>query len=227
TVTDAAVVLGYIDPDFFLGGRLALDVDAARRALAGIAAQTGLDVEEAAAAALTIASENIVGAIREITIARGIDPREVTIVAGGGASGLNIVPIARELGCRRVLLPATASALSSCGALFADVISEFSQSRYQETRSLDREAVNEALADVESRADAFLEGLAGLPVTETRKDFFVEARYRAQVWELDVPVPRRLDSDEDVGAVEEAFHATHERIFAVREPGQYLECLLW
>ena len=129
------------------------------------------------------------------------------MVAGGGASGLNVVPIARELGCRRVLLPSTASALSACGALFADIVSEFSRSRYEETRSLDREAVNEALAEVDARADAFLAGLAGLPVTETRKDFFVEARYRAQVWELDVPVPRRLESDEDVRAVEEAFHA--------------------
>jgi N-methylhydantoinase A len=55
----------------------------------------------------------------------------------------------------------------------------------------------------------------------------VEARYRAQIWELDVPIPSRLRSDEDVRAVEEAFHATHERVFAVREPGQYLECLLW
>jgi N-methylhydantoinase A len=192
-----------------------------------IADAMGMGVEEAAAAALTIASENIVGAIREITIAQGIDPREVTVVAGGGASGLNILPIARELGCRRVLLPSTASALSSCGALFADIVSEFSHSRYEETRSLDRDAVNAALADVEARADAFLAGLAGLPITGTRKDFLVEARYRAQVWELDVPVPRRLESDEDVHAVEEAFHATHERIFAVREPGQYLECLLW
>jgi N-methylhydantoinase A len=151
----------------------------------------------------------------------------VAVVAGGGASGLNIVPIARELGCPRVLLPATASALSSCGALFADVVSEFSKSRYAETRSLDRRLVNEALAGVEAQADAFLAGLAGLPVLETRKDFVVEARYRAQVWELDVPVPPRLETDADVSALEEVFHATHERIFAVREPGQYLECLLW
>jgi N-methylhydantoinase A len=192
-----------------------------------VAAPLGLSVHEAAHAALTIASENIVGAIREITIAQGIDPREVTMVAGGGASGLNVVPIARELGCRRVLLPSTASALSACGALFADIVSEFSSSRYEETRSLDRDAVNDALADVEARADHFLAGLAGLPVTAARKDFLVEARYRAQVWELDVPVPPRLESDDDVRAVEETFHAMHERIFAVREPGQYLECLLW
>ena len=149
------------------------------------------------------------------------------MVAGGGASGLNVVPIARELGCRRVLLPSTASALSSCGALYADIVSEFSQSRYAETRSLDLERVNAALDDVAARAAAFLDGLTGLPVAGTRTDFLVEARYRAQVWELDVPVPRRLESDADVRALEEAFHLTHERIFAVREPGQYLECLLW
>jgi N-methylhydantoinase A len=228
TITDAAVVLGWIDPEYFLGGRLPLDADAARAALErGVAEPLGMDVHEAAYAALTIASENIVGAIREITIAQGIDPREVTLVAGGGASGLNIVPIARELGCRHVLLPATAGALSACGALFADVVSEFSHSRYEETRSLDRGAVNAALDDVEARADSFLAGLSSLPVTSTKKDFFVEARYRAQVWELDVAIPRRLETDEDVRTVEESFHATHERIFAVREPGQYLECLLW
>ena len=166
TITDAAVVLGWIDPDYFLGGRLPLDAEAAFAAVErAVAAPLGLSVHEAAYAALTIASENIVGAIREITIAQGIDPREVTMVAGGGASGLNVVPIARELGCRRVLLPSMASALSACGALFADIVSEFSRSRYEETRSLDREAVNDALADVEERADGFLAGLAGLPVT--------------------------------------------------------------
>ncbi len=228
TVTDAAVCLGWIDPAYFLGGRLALDPDAARAALdAAIARPLGMTVQEAAYAALTIATENIVGAIREITIAQGIDPRETAIIAGGGASGLNVVPLGRELGCRRVLLPSTASALSACGALYSDVISEFSKSRYAETRSLDRDAVNAALEEVEAQADVFLDSLADVTLTERQKEFFVEARYRAQVWELDVPVPSRLESDDDVAQIEEAFHSTHERIFAVREPGQYLECLLW
>jgi N-methylhydantoinase A len=228
TVTDAAVVLGWIDPDYFLGGRLSLDVNAACTALERrIARPLGLGLEEAAYAAVTIATENIVGAIREITIAQGIDPREVSIVAGGGASGLNIVPIARELGCRSVLLPSTAGALSACGALYSDVVAEFSRSRYAETRSLDLDSVNEALAEVERAADEFLDDLAGIEPRARRKDFTVEARYRAQVWELDVAVPPRLAGAGDVRALEEAFHARHERVFAVREPGQYLECLLW
>src|SRR5262249_37398808 len=202
---DAAVVLGWIDPEYFLGGRLPLDAEAARTAVeTGIAQPLGLDIHEAAYAALTIASENIVGAIREITIAQGIDPREVTMVAGGGAAGLNVVPIARELGCRRVLLPSTAGALPAGGALVADVVSESSHRGYQEPRAVDRLAVTRALEDVGERADAFLADLASLPVASTKKDFFVEARYRAQVWELDVPVPRRLDTDEDVRTVEEA-----------------------
>lgn len=228
TVTDAAVCLGYIDPDYFLGGRLELDAAAARSAIeTAIAGPLGMSVEEAAAAAMVIAGENIVGAIRELTIARGIDPREVTIVAGGGASGLNIVPIMRELGARQVLLPATAAALSACGALYSDVIAEFAQSRYTETRTLDPGAVNQVLASVEAEADEFLAALRDVEPRQTRKEFFVEARYRGQVWELDVPVPARIEGPQAVAELEEAFHQTHERVFAVREPGQYLECLLW
>jgi N-methylhydantoinase A len=228
TVTDAAVVLGYIDPSYFLGGRLPLDPGAARDSLELVAGSLGMSVEEAAAAALVIANENIVGAIRELTIAQGVDPREVAIVAGGGASGLNIVPIARELGCRRVLLPSTAAALSACGGLYSDIISEFPKSRYTETRAFDFAAVNAVLADVEAISDAFLADLADLESREARRDFFVEARYRGQVWELDVPLRNgRFGSEEDVDALLEAFHETHQRVFAVSEPGQHLECLLW
>jgi N-methylhydantoinase A len=173
-------------------------------------------------------SENIVGAIREITISQGIDPREVAIVAGGGASGLNIVKIARELGVGRVLLPSTAGALSACGALYSDVIAEFSVSRYAETRALDLEEVDGALADAEAQADAFLADLSGVRTVAERKEFFVDARYRQQVWELTVPLPAaRVRTAQDVAAIEDAFHAAHRRIFAVDEPGQYLECLVW
>ena len=234
TVTDAAVVLGYVDPSYFLGGRMTLDADAARAAVQrDVAGPLGMSLDEAAAAIIVIANENIVGAIRELTIARGIDPRLVTLVAGGGAAGLNIAPIARELGSKKVIIPATAGALSACGALYADFVSEFSSSRYAETRSLDAAAVNGALEAAEQRADRFLASLGDVDLQGTRKDFFVEARYRGQVWELDVPLPApRFGASGDpaadgVAALEEAFHGVHEKVFAVREPGQYLECLVW
>ena len=228
TITDAALLLGYLDGSNFLGGELVLDRAAAERAFAPLAERFGMTIEEAADAALVIASENIVGAIREITISQGIDPREVAIVAGGGASGLNIVAIARELGVGTVLIPKTAGALSACGALYSDVVSEFSVSRYAETRTLDRADVNEALEAAESRADAFLAALEDVEVVGVRREYFVEARYKQQVWELNVALPfDRVRSDEDVRAIEQAFHEVHQRIYAVHEPGQYLECLVW
>jgi N-methylhydantoinase A len=228
TMTDAALLLGYLDGSNFLGGRLTLDRDASARAFQPVADRLGMTLEEAAVAAFVIASENVVGAVQEITISQGIDPREVAIVAGGGASGLNIVPIARELGVRQVLLPKTAGALSACGALYSDVISEFASSSFAETRTLDYDEVNAALAEAEAQADAFLADLDGVVTLSERKEYFVEARYKQQVWELNVPLPGpRVTTPEDVTAIEDAFHQVHQKVFSVHEPGQYLECLVW
>ncbi len=228
TITDAAVVLGYLDGSNFMGGRLTLDRDAAVAALEPLARGLALSLDATAEAILTIAGENIVGAVREITISQGIDPREVAIVAGGGASGINIARIAAELGVERVLIPAAAGALSACGALYADIVSEFAASRYAETRDADFTAVNAALADVEVQAAAFLEGLSSLETLDQRIEFAVEARYRQQIWELHVPLDTaRIDGADDLRRIEDAFHALHEKTFAVHEPGQYLECLTW
>ena len=228
TVTDAAVALGYLEPEHFLGGRLSLDVGRAREALELIAEPLGMSTEEAASAALTVAIENIVAAIREITIAQGIDPREVSIVAGGGASGLTIAQIARELGCSTVLVPRTAGALSACGAMYSDIVSELSATHYAETRAFPVEEVNDVLARLEAGADAFLADLEDLDPRQTRKEFLVDARYRSQVWELPIELPfSRFDPESGPATLEEAFHEEHERVFAVRESGQYLECLVW
>jgi N-methylhydantoinase A len=228
TVTDAAVVLGYLKPEHFLGGRLALDVEAARTALEQIAGPLDMSIEEAASAAFVVAAENIVAAIREITIAQGIDPREIAIVAGGGASGLTIDPIARELGCRHVLVPSTAGALSACGAMYSDIVSEFSSTHYTETRDFDADGVNGVLSALEEQGDAWLEELSDLGPTATSTELLVEARYRSQVWELPIVLPhRRLEAGSGPRDLEEVFHDEHERVFAFREEGQYLECLVW
>jgi N-methylhydantoinase A len=112
--------------------------------------------------------------------------------------------------------------------MYADIISEFSVSRYAETRQLDFAAANEALAIVEARARAFLDDLRDIEPESTRVEFLVAARYPGQVWELDIPLASfRFERSADVAALEERFHAIHRRVFAVDEPGQYLECLVW
>lgn len=131
TVTDAAVALGYIDPDHFLGGRMKLNVAAARAAVAQVGDPLGLGVDDAALGILRIAGEQMIKAIEEITVNDGINPRESLIVAGGGAAGLNVLPIADALGCRRVLLPATAGGLSACGAQYSDIVATHSTSAFR------------------------------------------------------------------------------------------------
>src|SRR5581483_7888409 len=120
TVTDAALALGYLDPDYFLGGAMRLDAAAASAALREhVAEPLGLSVEDAAAAMLRVATELMVRAIEEITLHQGIDPRSAVLVGGGGAAGLNSVAIARRLGCPQLIVPAVGPALSAAGALIS------------------------------------------------------------------------------------------------------------
>lgn len=228
TVTDAAVVLGYIDPDYFLGGRMRLAADAARAVIASeVGEPLGLNVETAAHAVLTIANEHMVGAIRDITINEGFDPRGSLVVAGGGAGGMTMGRIAEELGCDRVLVPRTAGTLSACGGLFSDIVAEFSISQRADTNRFDYAAVNRGLARLAEQIDEFF-GRLGTAAELRSSEFFVEARYPYQVWELEVPLAcGHFKGARDVDAMVERFHRVHERVFAVSESGQYIECIYW
>ena len=170
----------------------------------------------------------MIEAIKELTINEGINPSDSTLVAGGGAGGLNIVPIAAELGCRTILVPRTAGALSASGMQFSDIVTEAGASKLTTTDNFDFDGVNAALADIDARLDAFAGRLRERGFAEVSKRYFVEARYRFQVWELEIEVGRARFADAaDVGALIEAFHAMHDRVFAITDPGQAVECLNW
>lgn len=228
TVTDAALVLGYLDPDYFLGGRMKLDVTAARRAIAALAHALGGSAEQAAHAILNVANEHMINAIQDITVAEGFDPAEAVLVAGGGAAGLSIVPIARELGVRTVLVPRAAAALSAAGMQFSDIVFEESGNRVTVSDRFDRAGVNAVLADIDSRLDQSFGALSAAAGAGRRREYTVEARYLTQVWELDAALPlHRFESDDDVARMVEAFHRAHERVFAVRDDTGQVECLNW
>lgn len=228
TVTDAAVALGYIDPDHFLGGRMQLSADAARTAIKKVADQLGQSTERAAFAIMAVANENMIQAIKELTINEGIDPADSTLVAGGGAGGLNIAPIAAELGCRTVLIPRTAGALSASGMQFSDIITEAGASALTQSEAFDFDGVNAALAKIDEELDEFGGRLKARGIEKISKRYFVEARYRFQVWELEIEVPKnRFDSEQDVENLVAEFHRVHDRVFAVTDEGQAVECLNW
>ncbi len=228
TVTDAAVVLGYIDPDFFLGGRMKLNVEAARQALSLIAEPLDLSLDEAGAAVLTLAGEQMIKAIQEITVQDGVNPAESILVAGGGAAGLNIVPIAEALGCAKVLLPRTAGALSACGGQYSDIVSEFSGSRYAHSNNFDFEGVGQTLDAIFARMDAFEAELRERGITQFKREYFTEARYINQQWEMEIDMPLdRVRTDDDVATLVDAFHDVHFRRYAVKEEGGAIECVNW
>ena len=205
-----------------------LDTDAARAVVGRLAKGLGKTVEDAAAGILTVASEHMVAAIKEITINEGVDPRDSLLLAGGGAAGLNIVPIAHELGCKRVLLPRMAGALSACGAQFTDVVTEFSTSQVTQSVGFDYAAVNNALAGLRTSVEAFAASLRAKGIERFRSEYFVEARYQYQVWELEVPLPGpEIREPAAVARIVAAFHAAHEAIFAVSEAEQQVEFIQW
>jgi N-methylhydantoinase A len=227
TVSDAAVVLGYFDPDYFLGGRMKLDIAAARRAIGDIAPRVGVSIEETAFRILSLAGDFMMRAISDITVNEGVNPRDSTILAGGGAAGLNIMMIAKELGCTKVLLPKVASALSAAGMQYANIVAEEAASLVTLTSRFDYEKVNAVLDGLTSRLQSFRRGLGGRG-DDYVIEYFAEARYLAQVWELDTQMAQgKFKNDTDVAALVEAFHQVHERVFAVRDEGSPVEIVNW
>jgi len=228
TVTDAAVVLGYLDPEYFLGGRVTLDIAAAERAIAErIAAPLGFTTVQAAAAVMELATEHMVRAIEDTTVAQGIDPAAAVLVAGGGAGGFNAVAIASRLRCAAAVIPDTGSVLSAAGAAISDLSSDFAAACPASTQEFDHVRVGAVIDGLVQRAREFVAstGVAG-ELADVR--LFADARYPHQVWEVEVPLPTlRIATAADVEALAEAFHKMHEKLFAISDPASVVEVVGW
>ncbi len=225
TLTDACLVLGYLDPDFFLGGLRRLDLQAAIDAVkANVAIPLNLSVEQAASAVVRIATENMALAIEEITINQGIDPATAVLVGGGGAAGLNCAWIARRIGVEQLVIPRLGPALSAGGALMSDLTAQFRKTCFLRTDAFDAAAANRTIEHLVAQADDFFNTAKVEGVTE----LLIEARYPDQVWEIDVLLPiTRFTSDGDVQMLAERFHAAHEEIFGISDLESPVEIVNW
>lgn len=228
TVTDAAVVLGYLDPGYFLGGRVTLDLAAAQRAIEErIAVPLGFTTLQAASAIMRLATEHMVRAIEDTTVQQGIDPTTAVLVAGGGAGGFNAIDIASRLRCAAAVVPDTGSVLSAAGAAICDLSSDFAAACPATTRDFDFARVGAVTDGLVERATEFVAstGVAG-KLADIR--LFADARYPHQVWEVEVPLPTlRITSATDVEALADAFHTMHEKLFAISDPASVVEVVGW
>ncbi len=231
TVTDANVVLGYINPDFFNNGRMKLDADLSYKAIKTyVADKLDISVEEAAYAIWATVNANMITAVKDITIWQGIDPREFAMVSGGGACGLHALALADGLDMKKLIIPRTAGGLSAVGGIFSDIVAEFSGNYYTNTRDIDIEEANAMLADLYAQARDFFDR-NNISEDKRRYELYVEGNYPFQVWELPAEVDRYLSPDfkftkETAKGIEKEFGDEHERAFSVRDDN-YVECNSW
>jgi len=228
TLTDAALVLGYLDAEFFLGGSMKLNLESAKSVIKSkVAEPLGLGIPEAAAAIVSVVTENMVQAISEITVNQGIDPADAVLIGGGGAAGLNSTWTARRLRCPSVLIPETGAGLSAYGAMISDLSREYRTMFFTTSEGWDEAGVNRVLAQLEKRCQAFVDG-PGAGAIESSIEFSVEARYAGQVWEIEVPLPANIFNGEgDLSRLIEDFHETHQEIFAINDPDSIVEMVGW
>jgi len=203
TVTDANLLLGRLRPDAFLGGGMRLDVAAARRAMATIAEPLGLDIEAAADGVIRIANEHMAQALRVMSVQRGIDPRDLTLVSFGGAGGLHVCALAAALDMRQALVPVHAGVLSALGMLVAPRSRQLSRTFLGVLASLPVSEIEAILAELEAagRRELRAEGVAADSLTVRRS---ADLRYQGQSYTLNLDW---TDPDRVVAA----FHRRHAR----------------
>jgi N-methylhydantoinase A len=229
TVTDANVVLGIIDPDFFLGGTIRLDRAKAEAAVARVAEKLRLGLLETAFAIHNTASHNMIGAIEDITINEGLNPRDSLIVTGGGATGCHIAGMADALGLPQFMVPRLSAGLSAHGGLVSDIRWQVSTSAYTDSESFAPAKVSDALAELAARCRGFLDR-AGVPEADRVLEAAFLGRYQYQSWEIEVPfaLPEgALLTEADLPALTSAFHAMHKRIYGISDPGNMVEFVTW
>ncbi len=213
TCTDANVALGYLDPTYFAGGKMNLDPAAAREAIERhVAGPLGMDVEQAAAGMYRVINTNMAHGVREITVRRGLDPREFPMVVAGGAGSLHACMIANELEMPELLVPPTASVLCATGMLLGDLRHDYVRSYVCRFAELDLERLRALVGELTGEGTALLRE-EGIEPGRIEHQVHLDLRYVKQYHEVTVPVSVALIEAGDTAAIARAFHGEHDRLF--------------
>jgi N-methylhydantoinase A len=215
TVTDAALVNGLIDPNYFLGGEIVLDMDLATKGVNQIAGRLGLSLHDAADGILAVARNNMTTATKEILIGQGYDPREFALMSYGGAGGIFAAGIARDMSMAKVIIPLTPGVFSARGMLTMDITHGFAQTLARSVDSLDIRELMAVFREMEARG---LEMLREEKIPEDAMEFIrsIDMCYEGQGHYVEVPVPE-IDLDEDAKVeISSRFHVLHKTKYGHR-----------
>ena len=213
TVTDANVILGLLDRHALLGGGLPIDLEAAERAIQdGIATRFCLSLAEAAARIVEVVNSNMAQALRIVSVERGHDPREFSLIAFGGAGPVHAAALAEELGIPEVIIPPAPGAFSALGLVASDLKRDYARTLYADLAKVEPARVAEAFAAMEASGAAMLTA-ARVPEERRGLPRSADVRYRRQAYELTVPVAEGPVSRASLDALAETFHQKHEQTY--------------
>ena len=213
TVTDADVVLGWLDRQALLGGGLPIDLAAAERAVfEDVAAPFGLSVREAAARIVEVVNSNMAQALRIVSVERGHDPREFSLIAFGGAGPVHAVALAEELAIPEVIIPPAPGAFSALGLVATDLKRDYARTLYADLGRVEPARVGEAFAAMEAAGMAMLEA-ASVPAARRALPRFADVRYRRQAYELTLPVEDGPVTRPMLDRLMASFHEKHEQTY--------------
>jgi N-methylhydantoinase A len=220
TVSDANLIAGRIDPEYFLGSGIRLQRERAAQAiLEKIATPLGLSLEDAALGILTIANFNMSLAVRAVSVEKGYDPRDCVLVPSGGGGALHAVAIARELSVPRVIIPPMPAHFSALGMLLADLKHDYVQTFIRELNETSGIELSDAFASIEQSATETLteEGARSERILMRR---FLDMRYRGQEYTLPVPITEDLRAIRDFGAIRSRFDQLHQEHYGHSAPDE-------
>jgi len=213
TCTDADLILGYLDPTFFAGGKIALHKDAAITAITeSIAEPLGLSVEDAAAGMYRVINTNMAQGVREITIKRGYDPREFLLVVAGGAGPLHACMICQELEIPMFIVPRESSIFCAAGMLMSDLQHDFVRSFVTILEQIDWNRLNAVIDELIDEGESLLQEEK---ISEDRWRFYLnlDCRYVKQYHEVSFPVPLAVVQNAEIGKIATSFHVEHNRMY--------------
>ena len=223
TVTDASVVLGYLNPDRFAGGSMRLDVTAAERAVAAVGQRLGLDAVTAAAGIHRVVNARMADQIRLMTIKRGYDPRQFSLVVLGGAGPVHGAALAAEMGMAEVLVPEAPGVLAAFGLLAAAIEHHHARTLQARTDVADLAAINRCLAELDAAGRARMRD-EGVGPDDVRVAYAADMRYVGQAYELEVPIAAPM-TPARVPEVVAAFHTVHARVYGyarAQQPAEFV-----
>jgi len=222
TVTDANLILGYLNPEYFLGGRMKLKKDLAESSLSNLAKELNLTLGETAQGIIDVVNNNMVNGIEEVSVKKGYNPKDFTLVVAGGAGPLHATRLADLVGINKIIIPRIASAFCAFGMAISDLRHDFVKPYIKPIKKVDLPEVANLFKEMESEGNDILnsEGIEDENINYLRS---MDMRYIGQIYEVETPIPYSKFEDHNIKEIKNLFHKKHEQLYGYKDKDSDIE----